>query len=132
MCIRDSGRHTTTTRQLVRVPGGGFLLDTPGMRELQLLEADEGLARAFEDVTTLAAQCRFKDCSHDGEPGCAVRQALDEDVLPEDRYEAWLQLQRELAYEKRRESAIARDAAHAKVKQKVFNKLKRRRPDVDE
>jgi len=77
----DKGRHTTTSRQLIIVPGGGVLLDTPGMRELQLWDAGEGIARAFADVADLAEQCRFRDCSHKNEPGCAVREAMDEDRL---------------------------------------------------
>lgn len=77
----DKGRHTTTSRQLIVVPGGGVLLDTPGMRELQLWDASEGISQAFADVEELAAQCRFRDCSHKDEPGCAVRDAVDEERL---------------------------------------------------
>ncbi len=77
----DRGRHTTTSRQLIVVPGGGVLLDTPGMRELQLWDASEGIAYAFADVADLAQRCRFRDCSHKGEPGCAVREAMDEKRL---------------------------------------------------
>jgi len=77
----DKGRHTTTSRQLIVVPGGGVLLDTPGMRELQLWDASEGIGRTFADVAELAQQCKFRDCSHKNEPGCAVRDAIDEDRL---------------------------------------------------
>ena len=77
----DRGRHTTTSRQLIVVPGGGVLLDTPGMRELQLWDASEGIARAFVDVAALAQRCKFRDCSHKDEPGCAVREAVDEQRL---------------------------------------------------
>ena len=77
----DKGRHTTTSRQLVVVPGGGVLLDTPGMRELQLWDASEGIGRAFADVQELAQCCKFRDCSHKNEPGCAVRAAMDEERL---------------------------------------------------
>ena len=77
----DKGRHTTTSRQLVVAPGGGVLLDTPGMRELQLWDASEGISRAFADVAELADHCRFRDCSHKGEPGCAVREGMDEERL---------------------------------------------------
>ncbi|MBS1840651.1 MAG: ribosome small subunit-dependent GTPase A, partial [Acidobacteria bacterium] len=72
----DKGRHTTTSRQLIVVPGGGVLLDTPGMRELQLWDASEGISRAFADIEDLAARCKFRDCSHKHEPGCAVREAM--------------------------------------------------------
>jgi ribosome biogenesis GTPase len=77
----DKGRHTTTSRQLIVVPGGGVLLDTPGMRELQLWDASEGISRAFADVQGLAQRCKFRDCSHKDEPGCAVREAMDEERL---------------------------------------------------
>jgi len=77
----DRGRHTTTSRQLIVVPGGGVLLDTPGMRELQLWDASEGISRAFADVQELAQRCKFRDCSHKDEPGCAVREAMDQERL---------------------------------------------------
>jgi ribosome biogenesis GTPase / thiamine phosphate phosphatase len=90
------GRHTTTTRELVRLPGGGLLLDTPGMRELQLWSVDEGFDTTFGDVEALTAQCRFNDCRHEREPGCAVRRALAEGSLDRDRYASYRKLQREL------------------------------------
>jgi len=77
----DKGRHTTTSRQLIVVPGGGVLLDTPGMRELQLWDASEGISRAFADVEEFSARCKFRDCTHKNEPGCAVREAMDEERL---------------------------------------------------
>jgi ribosome biogenesis GTPase len=97
--VRESdseGRHTTTHRELVLLPDGGLVLDTPGMRELQLWDADEGIAAAFDDVEALAAQCRFNDCSHGDEPGCAIREAIKEGTLDKERYESWEKLQREL------------------------------------
>ena len=90
------GRHTTTHRELVVLPDGGVLLDTPGMRELQLWTADSGLEETFGDVAELAARCRFNDCSHDGEPGCAVRAALAEGSLDHERLASYQKLQREL------------------------------------
>jgi ribosome biogenesis GTPase len=92
------GRHTTTQRQLLLLPGGGLYLDTPGMRELRLWESEEGLATAFDDVTAAAAQCRFADCSHEREPDCGVRAALDEGTLDQERYESWRKLQNELRW----------------------------------
>jgi len=77
----DKGRHTTTSRQLIVVSGGGVLLDTPGMRELQLWDASEGIAQAFADVQGLAQGCKFRNCSHKDEPGCAVREAMDKERL---------------------------------------------------
>jgi ribosome biogenesis GTPase len=90
------GRHTTTARELVPLAGGGLLLDTPGMRELQLWDADEGFDATFSDVEALAAECRFADCSHDQEPGCAIRHALADGSLDESRYASYRKLQREL------------------------------------
>jgi ribosome biogenesis GTPase / thiamine phosphate phosphatase len=90
------GRHTTTHRELVPLPDGGLLLDTPGMRELQLWTADSGLDETFTDVAELAARCRFNDCSHDGEPGCAVRAALADGSLEPERLASYEKLQREL------------------------------------
>ncbi|HWR42986.1 ribosome small subunit-dependent GTPase A [Sporomusa sp.] len=98
------GRHTTTHRELILIPGGGLLIDTPGMRELQLWGSEEGLADAFEDIYALAAQCRFSDCSHAGEPGCAVAAALGDDTLSQSRYDSFAKLQRELAYLSRKEN----------------------------
>lgn len=77
----DRGRHTTTSRQLIVVPGGGVLLDTPGMRELQLWEASGGIPLAFPDIQELAVRCKFRDCSHKHEPGCAVRETMDGERL---------------------------------------------------
>jgi len=102
--IRDDGRgrHTTTRRELIMIPGAGLLVDTPGMRELQLWASDEGLEEAFDDVTALFADCRFSDCAHDSEPGCAVRAALEDGRLAPDRWESYLKLQEELEQLERR------------------------------
>ena len=94
----DRGRHTTTTRQLIPLPCGSLVLDSPGMRELQLWEADEGMQTAFEEIETYARQCRFRDCRHRQEPGCAVREALATGTLKESRFESYEKLQRELSY----------------------------------
>ena len=103
----DRGRHTTTHREIVRLPSGGLILDTPGMRELGLWEAESGVAAAFEDVEALAADCRFSDCRHGREPGCAVQAAIADGTLPETRWLAYRKLQAELAYEHRREDPKA-------------------------
>ena len=102
--IRDDGRgrHTTTRRELIQLPDGSLVIDTPGMREIQLWVADEGLEEAFEDVTELFAHCRFSDCSHDSEPGCAVKEALADGTLSAERWESYLKLQREIAHLERR------------------------------
>lgn len=93
----DKGRHTTTHRQLVLLPDGGIVIDTPGMRELQLESAD--LSRTFIDIEELAEQCKFGDCSHNAEPGCAVRKAIDKGELAAERLESFRKLQREAGYE---------------------------------
>jgi len=95
------GRHTTTHRQLVLLPGRGLVLDTPGMRELQLWESD-GISETFADVEELAAQCRFSDCAHGTEPGCAVQAALDAGSLAFERWTSYKKLQRELEHLERR------------------------------
>jgi ribosome biogenesis GTPase / thiamine phosphate phosphatase len=91
-----TGRHTTTARELFRLPGGALLVDTPGLREIQLWSADEGIQDAFADVDELAAGCRFNDCAHMREPGCAVQAAIDEGRLPRERLQSYRALQREL------------------------------------
>ncbi|HEY3120414.1 MAG TPA: ribosome small subunit-dependent GTPase A [Vicinamibacteria bacterium] len=90
------GRHTTVRRQLVVLPGGALVIDTPGMRELQLWDVGEGLAETFPDAAALAEECRFRDCSHAGEPGCALQQAVAEGRFPAGRLDSYLKLRREL------------------------------------
>jgi len=106
------GRHTTTHKQLLRLSSGALVLDTPGMRELGLTGADDGLTAAFEDIDALAAQCRFHDCRHNGEPGCAIRAALETGALTETRWRGFQKLQRELAFAARKEDRSLRAAAH--------------------
>ncbi|HEY5661913.1 MAG TPA: ribosome small subunit-dependent GTPase A [Gaiellaceae bacterium] len=89
-----TGRHTTTHRELVRLPSGALMIDTPGLRELQFWEGDVGAA--FEDIEALALECRFRDCAHESEPGCAVHAAIDGGTLALDRLRSWRKLQREL------------------------------------
>jgi ribosome biogenesis GTPase len=90
------GRHTTSRRHLILLPAGGLVLDTPGMRELGLVEADAGLDETFEDIDALANECRFADCLHDTEPGCAVRAAIDDGRLDPGRLASLHKLDREL------------------------------------
>ena len=107
------GRHTTTHRELFELPGGALLIDTPGIRALEVAGADEGVDTAFDDIADLALGCRFSDCRHDGEPGCAVRAALDDGRLSADRLASHRKLERELAHAERKGDARAR-AAEAK------------------
>lgn len=103
--IRDDGRgrHTTTSRELLLLPDGGVVIDTPGLRELVLWEADTGLDRTFADVDSFAKECAFRDCRHAGEPGCAVREAVDEGALSEERFESYRKLEREREFLARRQ-----------------------------
>ena len=107
------GRHTTTHRELFELPGGAFLIDTPGIRALEVAGADVGVDAAFDDIADLALGCRFSDCRHEGEPGCAVRSALDDGRLTADRLASLRKLERELAHAERKGDARAR-AAEAK------------------
>ncbi len=104
------GRHTTTHRELVLLPGGALVLDTPGMRELGLVDAEDGLGATFEDIEALAGQCRFRDCSHANEPGCAIGGALEAGVLDPGRWRSYRKLRRELAFQERKEDHLAREA----------------------
>ena len=95
----DRGRHTTSLRELFLLPGGGCLIDTPGIREVGLGAEGTALDTAFSDIAVLARDCRFRDCAHGAEPGCAVQAALTEGSLDPDRYGHYLRLQREVAFE---------------------------------
>lgn len=102
----DRGRHTTTHRELLRLQGGAWLIDTPGMREVGMTAIDsEGLSNTFEDIESLAEQCRFSDCKHEREPGCAVREAIHTGELDSSRLRGYQKLQREIAYMRRSENA---------------------------
>ena len=112
----NKGFHTTSHRELVMLPSGGLLIDTPGMRELQLWEGEEGVEETFDDVEQLATQCRFRNCRHDTEPGCAVRQALDDGRLDAGRLRNYQKLQREVDYESRQYDKRAQAEHKEKVK----------------
>ena len=103
------GRHTSVRRELVTMPGGGAVIDTPGLRGVGLIDAEAGLAATFGDVDDLAAACRFNDCAHDGEPGCAVGAAITDGSLALRRFESWQHLQRELRWMASRKDARLRD-----------------------
>lgn len=102
------GRHTTTHRELFRLPGGALLIDTPGIRSLEVAGADEGVDAAFDDIAEIATGCRFSDCRHASEPGCAIRAALADGRLTEDRLRSQRKLERELAHAQRKEDPRAR------------------------
>ena len=104
----SKGRHTTTHREIVLLPEGGMILDTPGMRSLSLWEADTGMEVMFGDVEELVAACRFSDCCHRNEPGCRIREALHTGELSVKRWESWIKIQRELVFlEAKKDDKIA-------------------------
>ncbi|MCM3218520.1 ribosome small subunit-dependent GTPase A [Bacillus cereus] len=100
------GRHTTTHRELFQLPSGALVIDTPGMRELQLWEGSEAIQTTFSDIEELATTCRFRDCKHENEPGCAVYSAIENGLITIDRLKSYKKLQRELAYFIRKQDAI--------------------------
>jgi ribosome biogenesis GTPase len=126
--VRESdsrGRHTTTGRQLVLLPGGGILIDTPGMRELQLWEAGDAVAGAFADIDALAEGCRFRDCRHAEEPACAVVAAVETGTLPAVRLESFRKLQAEQAHQATQQDERAR--LEQKRRWKVLTKAAEKR-----
>jgi ribosome biogenesis GTPase len=128
--IRESdgrGRHTTTARELHLLPGGGLLIDTPGMRELSLYDDADGVDTAYADVALLAADCRFRDCAHRTEPGCAVAAAIDGGRLDPARYAAWRKLQAEAHRQLLRVDARARAAEKARMRS--FHRAVRDQPN---
>ena len=123
----DRGRHTTTARHLVVLPGGGMLIDTPGMRTVLMWEGEEGLAQTFQDIEALASECKFRDCTHGSEPGCAVHQALGSGVLDPGRWKSYLKLQREVRHEASKTDVRIRQE-QAKKWRRIHLEA-RRRPD---
>jgi ribosome biogenesis GTPase len=125
----DTGRHMTTHRQLVPLPSGALIIDTPGMRELGLAGGDaapESFVQTFDDIEALMTRCRFNDCRHETEPGCAVKAALASGTLSEDRYAGYIKLKRELAWQLRRSNASASRAE--KEMWRRANRIQRNNP----
>lgn len=112
----ERGRHTTTHRQLFALRDGALVIDTPGLREIQLWADEDTIDESFPDIEELAASCRFRDCGHDGEPGCAVLAALENGSLDPDRHASWLKLRREVAWLERRDDASLARAERARWK----------------
>ncbi|HKR98981.1 MAG TPA: GTPase RsgA, partial [Candidatus Dormibacteraeota bacterium] len=117
------GRHMTSHRQLVRLPQGGAIIDTPGLREAQLWEGDEALAAVFEDIEALAAQCKFRDCRHESEPGCAVKDGVDAA-----RLRSYRKLKRELRSIEVRSNALLRIEERKRWKRLITAARTRARP----
>jgi ribosome biogenesis GTPase len=130
--VRESdskGRHTTTHRELVVLPHGGLIIDTPGMRELQLWDVDEAVRETFDDIESLGASCHFTNCRHRGEPRCAVQAAVAEGRMPSERLESYLKVQDEIAalaaqqderalLERKRQSKVMGKALKARLREK--------------
>lgn len=100
--LGDRGRHTTTNRELILLPEGGIVIDTPGMRELHILDVEEGIGTAFSDIESFAESCRFTDCTHTSEPDCAVKEAIETGILSEERYNNYIKLKKEAEFVERK------------------------------
>jgi ribosome biogenesis GTPase len=111
------GRHMTSHRQLVQLPGGGMIIDTPGLREAQLWQGEDALSNIFEDIEDLSLRCRFSDCVHQTEPGCAVKAAIADGSLDPDRLQSYRKLQRELRAVAAKTDARLRNEIRKKWKQ---------------
>jgi ribosome biogenesis GTPase len=125
----ERGRHTTTARQLIELPGGGVLIDTPGMRELGLLDDVGGVEASFADIAAFAERCRFRDCAHENEPGCAVLAAVDSGELPAERLASYRKLLAEIAAAERKRDPIL--AGRTKARWKEIHRAMRARSKVD-
>lgn len=123
----DQGRHTTSHRELILLPGGGMILDTPGIREVGLIDAEEGVSAVFDDIERLPQDCRFNDCSHANEPGCAVRFALESGALDPDRWTHFQKLKLELAAAEEKADRTAKDVERRRLAglQKRYRATKR-------
>ncbi|HYH85540.1 MAG TPA: ribosome small subunit-dependent GTPase A [Pyrinomonadaceae bacterium] len=125
----DRGRHTTTHRELFLLEGGGLVLDTPGMRELQLLVSEKGLRETFEDIEEVAGECRFSDCRHEGEPDCAIRAALESGALDAERYANYRKMGAEMRHTATLLDQRKSQEEKARVKRihRAFNQIKNRK-----
>ena len=121
------GRHTTTFREMVETTGGGMIIDTPGMREIQLWADNVSLAHSFQDIETLAASCKFSDCKHDTEPNCSITKAVSNGDLKPERLARYFRLSQELEHFARRQNAAARTGK--KQQYKRFSNLSSKRPN---
>ena len=123
------GRHTTTNRELIRLPEGWLVMDLPGLRELQLWAGEEGVGRAFTEIEELAARCRFRDCRHEGEPGCAVAHALSDETLDPTRFRNFIKMRREVEHLAREQDTLARLEQKRRLKRipQAMKKMDKRR-----
>jgi ribosome biogenesis GTPase / thiamine phosphate phosphatase len=120
--LNDSkGRHTTTRRELILLPEGGLVIDTPGLRRIQMWDDETGIERTYADIEQLVTQCRFSDCHHDSEPGCAVQEAIAGGELDASRFAAYVRLQKEI-----RSLVVRKDAGRQKQAERTFDRMIRR------
>ena len=122
----DKGRHTTTHRELILLPNGGLVIDTPGMRELGMWDSCSGISQTFGEIEELTSKCKFVDCSHQNEPGCAVQRALLDGTLSEERWLSYLKLKAENDYAADSQSYLASKEKKFKEIAKI-NKNNRKR-----
>jgi ribosome biogenesis GTPase len=125
----ERGRHTTTARQLIVLAEGGVLIDTPGMRELGLIDDAGGVEASFADVAAFAEHCRFRDCAHESEPGCAVLAAVESGQLPAERLASYRKLLKEIAAAERKRDPVL--AANTKSRWKAIHRAQRERYKID-
>lgn len=121
----DKGLHTTTSRELFELPGGAFLIDQPGLREVRLTDAEDGIEQVFEDLAELEMRCRFSDCRHQGEPGCAVASAFEAGEFDSDRWDSYQKLKREAEFARAREAKTTRlrDKERGRKMSKMLKRL---------
>lgn len=119
----DKGRHTTTRRELILLPHGGMVMDTPGMREFGMWDNNAGIEKVFEEIEEITLQCRFRDCTHSGEPGCAIQKSLDNGSLQLERWQSYQKLRAESAYAEDKESYLIAKGKREKEIAKLIKKL---------
>ena len=122
----SKGKHTTTHREMFQLESGAFIIDTPGMRELQMWEGNEGISAQFQDIEEYADLCKFRDCKHEEEPDCAIRNAIEHDLLSEERFMSYLKLLREIEYSKRRADKRLQSLERKKWKKLSQNRVSRK------
>ena len=120
----DKGRHTSTSREMFILDSGAIMIDTPGMRELQLWGGTEGISEAFEDIETIASQCRFSDCMHLKEPGCAIKKAIEDGIIDEKRFKSYSTLQKEITMIEKKQNDITRIIGNKKSKEYINHKYR--------
>ena len=120
----DRGKHTSTSREMFILDNGTIMIDTPGMRELHLWGGTEGISEAFEDIEELASQCKFSDCKHKKEPGCAINQAILDGIIDEKRFKSYITLQKEAKMFEKKQSDIIRIAGNKKSKEYINHKYR--------